>query len=76
MLCVDTVSSAQFAQSKGKKMLTLDKIMGLLKDRRLDIVSDATGVHRNTLSGIRAGKIKNPSYETVKRLSEYFHEQL
>jgi transcriptional regulator with XRE-family HTH domain len=56
-------------------MLTLDKIVGLLKDRRLDIVSDATGVHRNTLSGIRTGKITNPTYETVKRLSEYFDER-
>jgi transcriptional regulator with XRE-family HTH domain len=56
-------------------MLTLDKIVGLLKDRRLDIVSDATGIHRNTLSGIRAGKITNPTYETVKRLSEYFDDR-
>ena len=52
-------------------MLTLDKIMRELRDRRLDIVSGATGVHRNTLSAIRSGAVKNPSYATVKALSDY-----
>lgn len=52
-------------------MMTLDKIMSALKDRRLDVVSDATGVHRNTLSAIRSGTVKNPSYATVKALSDY-----
>ena len=53
-------------------MLTLDKIKHLLADRRLDIVSKATGIHRNTLSGIRDGRMKNPTYDTLRKLSEYF----
>jgi transcriptional regulator with XRE-family HTH domain len=35
-------------------------------------VSKDTGVHRNTLSAIRLGKNANPSYATVKTLSDYF----
>jgi len=53
-------------------MLTLDKIKHLLEDRRLDVVSKATGIHRNTLSGIRDGRATNPTYDTIRKLSEYF----
>ena len=53
-------------------MLTLEKIKALLADRRLDVVSSATGIHRNTLAGIRDGRAKNPTYDTIRKLSEYF----
>ena len=52
-------------------MMTLDEIRAALSDRRLTAVSEATGVHRNTLSQIRSGRLKNPSYETIARLSNY-----
>ena len=52
-------------------MLDLDEIRAKLADRRLDVVADATGLHRNTLSSIRSGKIDNPSYAAVKKLSDY-----
>jgi hypothetical protein len=58
--------------NKGRNMLTLDKIKHLLADRRLDIVSKATGIHRNTLGGIRDGRATNPTYDTIRKLSEYF----
>ena len=58
--------------NKGRNMLTLDKIRHLLSDRRLDMVSKATGIHRNTLSGIRDGRATNPTYDTIRKLSEYF----
>ena len=58
--------------NKGHNMLTLDKIKHLLEDRRLDVVSRATGIHRNTLSGIRDGRATNPTYDTIRKLSEYF----
>ena len=58
--------------NKGRNMLTLDKIKHLLADRRLDMVSKATGIHRNTLSGIRDGRATNPTYDTIRKLSEYF----
>lgn len=56
-------------------MLTLDQISEKLKDRRLDKVSEATGVHRNTLHAIRDGKQSNPKYATIKALSDYLEER-
>ena len=58
--------------NKGQNMLTLDKIKRLLADRRLDVVSKATGIHRNTLAGIRDGRATNPTYDTIRKLSDYF----
>ena len=52
-------------------MLTLDEIKRLLADRRLEIVSSATAVNRNTLAQIRDGKNKNPTLRTMQRLSDY-----
>lgn len=56
-------------------MLTLDKIRALLADRRPDVVAKAVGVHRNTIAGIRSGRIRNPSYETVRKISDYLTSQ-
>lgn len=52
-------------------MLTLDEIKRLLTDRRLDIVSSATSISRNTLAAIRDGKNQNPTLRTMQRLSDY-----
>lgn len=52
-------------------MLDIHQIRDALKDRRLDVVANATGLHRNTVSGIRTGKMQNPSYAAVKALSDY-----
>ncbi len=52
-------------------MLTLEEIRLALADRRLDRVSEATGVHANTLYAIRSGANRNPSYRTLKALSDY-----
>ena len=52
-------------------MLTLDEIKRLLADRRLNVVSAATAVNRNTLAQIRDGKNGNPTLRTMKRLSDY-----
>jgi transcriptional regulator with XRE-family HTH domain len=57
-------------------MLNVDKIQVLLLDRRLDIIGGATGLHRNTLSAIRDGKNRNPSYETICKLSDYFQRDV
>lgn len=56
----------------GQTVLALDDIKRLLADRRLDIVSSATGVHRNTLAAIRDGKNDNPTFKTLQSLSDYF----
>jgi len=54
-------------------MLTLDELQALLKDRRISMISEATGIHRNTITAIRdSGERANPSYAVLKALSDYF----
>lgn len=52
-------------------MLDLDEIKRLLADRRLDVVAEATNLHRNTIARIRDGKQENPKYFVLRKLSEY-----
>lgn len=56
-------------------MLTLGQIVAMLQDRKLDIVSAKTGLHRNTLAAIRDGRNANPTIKTVEALSAYFASQ-
>lgn len=39
------------------------------------MVADATGIHYATIQAIKSGRVKNPSYETAKALSDYFEEK-
>ena len=52
-------------------MLTIEKIRELLQDRNLEAVSKATKLSRQTLSSIRSGRAKEPSYNTIKIISDY-----
>lgn len=52
-------------------MLTVEQIKDALADRKLTVVSKATGVNRNTLSQVRNGTQTNMQTDTVKRLSDY-----
>ena len=52
-------------------MLALHEIRRLLQDRRIPIVSRATGVHHSTIYAIRDGRSANPSYQVLQRLSDY-----
>lgn len=52
-------------------MMTLDEIRTALADRRIDRVAEATGLHENTIWAIRAGRNENPSYRTLRSLSDY-----
>ncbi len=56
-------------------MLDLHQISRLLADRKLDIVSDKTGLHRNVIASIRDRRNQNPAYATVKRLSDYLEDE-
>jgi DNA-binding Xre family transcriptional regulator len=56
-------------------MLTMAQIRELLADRKLDVVSAKTGLHRNTLSALRDGRNANPTLRTLEVLSEYFAVQ-
>ena len=51
--------------------MTPEQIRDALQDRRIDAVADATGIHRNTIAHLRSGKTTNPSWETMRRLTEY-----
>jgi transcriptional regulator with XRE-family HTH domain len=57
-------------------MLTVPQIAAALKDRRLDLVSEATGLHRNTVMKYRDGLVENPSLATVQKLSDYIESTL
>ncbi len=54
-------------------MLSLDQIVLLLKDRRLSVVSEATGLSVKTIAAIRNGKETNPKYGTIALLSGYLN---
>lgn len=52
-------------------MYTLEQIRELLDDRNVEKVAERTGIHRNTISAIRTGANQNPTYTTIKTLSDY-----
>lgn len=52
-------------------MLNLDQIRAALDDRNVEKVSARTGIHRNTIAAIRTGANDNPTYSTLKALSDY-----
>jgi transcriptional regulator with XRE-family HTH domain len=52
-------------------MMTLEQVRQHLKDRRLTVVADRTGLHYQTVWRISAGEAEKPSYEVIKRLSDY-----
>ena len=51
-------------------MLTLDEIKEQLTDRNIKQVASKAGVHQNAVYRLMRGQ-SNPSYETVKKLSNY-----
>jgi hypothetical protein len=52
-------------------MLTLEDIRMRLKDRRLPVVAQATGIHANTLREVRDNPLANPTYKVFKLLNDY-----
>lgn len=51
--------------------MTIDQIREALRDRRLVVVARECGLHENTVYRIMSGANANPSYETIRKLSEY-----
>ena len=52
-------------------LFTLEQIRTMLDDRNVEKVAERTGIHRNTISAIRSGSNQNPTYVTLKALSDY-----
>jgi hypothetical protein len=51
--------------------MTVLEIRKALKDRRLNLVSEATGLHVNTIREIRDGLSTDPRNSSVVALSDY-----
>lgn len=52
-------------------MLSLNQIREALQDLRPGRVSEATGVHVNTVMQIRDNPKANPTWRVIKALSDY-----
>ena len=52
-------------------MMTPDQLQAALQDRRIDKVAEATGIHYNTVRRVARGEARNPTWDTIRRLSDY-----
>lgn len=52
-------------------MMSLKAIRNALIDRRINLVSKATNLHYNTIREVRDNPEANPTYSTIKALSDY-----
>lgn len=52
-------------------MMSLIEIQRALKDRRIGLVAQYTGVHANTIREIRDNPLANPTHNVMLRLSNY-----
>lgn len=52
-------------------MLTLEEIKERLSDRNISAVAKNIGMTRQFISAVKTGRAPNPSYDTVKKLSDY-----
>lgn len=57
-----------------KELLSLEKIQLLLKDKRLYVISKATGLSFPTLKKLADGKKENYTYNTIKAISDYLRK--
>ena len=51
--------------------MNIEDIKESLKDKRLSVISEATGLHYNTLREIRDNPEPNPTYKVLKLVSDY-----
>lgn len=56
-------------------MMTIDEIRRQLQDLRPSRVSEATGLHTNSIRDIRDNPEANPTYRTMKALSDYLESR-
>jgi DNA-binding Xre family transcriptional regulator len=52
-------------------MMALDDIVRALHDRKATVVSQEVGLSYQTVWRIARGEVKNVSYDTAKKLSDY-----
>ena len=56
-------------------MMTIEDIRKQLQDLRPIRVSEATGLHANTIRDIRDNPQANPTYRALKALSDYLESR-
>lgn len=56
-------------------MMTIEDIRKQLQDLRPVRVSEATGLHTNTIRDIRDNPNANPTYRALKALSDYLESR-
>ena len=56
-------------------MMTIEEIRKQLQDLRPVRVSEATGLHTNTIRDIRDSPQANPTYRALKALSDYLESR-
>jgi len=52
-------------------VLTLDEIRAMLLERKLKVIAERTGLAYDTVRRIAYGYAQEPSYSTIKTLSDY-----
>ena len=55
--------------------MTLDDIVEALHDRKATVVSQEVGLSYQTVWRVARGDVRNVSYETVKKLSDYLSKK-
>ena len=58
-----------------KELLSLEEISKKLKDRKLQVVSSATGLSFPTLRKLTEGKTTEYHYSTLVSISNYFKKE-
>ena len=53
------------------RLLTIPEIRERLQDRRLEMVSVATGLHYNTVLYLKTGSASGANISTIEKLSAY-----
>ena len=56
-------------------MLTPEEIEKKLQDRVVNVVAAETGLHPNAVRKIKDGRSKAPSYDLIKKLSDYLEPE-
>jgi transcriptional regulator with XRE-family HTH domain len=56
-------------------MNELQYVVSMLQDCNKAAVANAVGLSARTVRDVAAGKQAHPSYETIRKLAEYFKEK-
>jgi len=68
-------NSIKSKMTNNKELLTLEDISKKLKDRKLYVVSEATGLSFPTLKKLVNGETNKYNYSTLKSISDYFKDE-